>query len=449
MTESVSSSSPSYSSDIYTNQGEDHTCAYHATAKIFMQNLFQFFSPSVVDRVRFNDQECTHFFHQNVYRRPLQDPNDLIRQCSAGGYDKILQFYYVYSVINEFAKGGTTSLQNVWAHVVNKIVSLYIPDIFKTFHPDNLAHLTAMLKRTVGSMKESNLHMNYLNASVEWSTASEKAVVFDLVKTIVGKGFYVYLSLRPNDGGEFHHVHVVNIMGGKMVVKNSHGEFRTHLMAIDGPLWLDDTLYKIEYAAFLVPTTMTEHNFIKAHARIHRLDHDWLNYFVELKDLVTTIVPSKIRIKEQRKPRVFQRGNILYMSGEIIIFLEYTDNIRVLRFDKPTETFWYQQVSDSKINEKYPDPLQMSDEEWGDARRLLTFLAEEDREALARRQKILADTKATRVVDIKKRREITDMVAKASYNLYTTLAALEKVEQHRFAQYVPKKFRGKTIRKRK
>ena len=65
--ESVESSGSS-ESITETNQRDEGTCNYHASAKVIIQNMFESFKKFDIDKRNYKDAHCNDFLDKEIYK---------------------------------------------------------------------------------------------------------------------------------------------------------------------------------------------------------------------------------------------------------------------------------------------------------------------------------------------------------------------------------------------
>lgn len=406
---------------MYTNQRNENSCAYHASAKVLLQNVWQYLVPVRVDRAKFVENNCTRFVDFDVYDANMEGLTE--EECGSGGYDKILQFLYLYYLIEDHVSRSSAAHRTVGVEVLPLIFAQQIPQKFRrsTHLPhlaDHLPRLVAMLRQLGAAYEASHLKFEHLDLPCD---------AFDVIKLVLGKGLYLYASLAADQAR--HGVHIVNVIGGEIVFKNSWGDNRLYQMNPRGHVWLNQRPYKLAALSVIAPFPVGQSTA-----------YDGL---AELKELVQTI-PGKTRIREQTKPRIFHRGDVVEKEGEHGIFLKYkgdqavilvkeTHKVPVRTLRAPRDVAW----------DKVTGPLALvvsSDEER--LRSLLALLAEQRqirRDLYGRlfEKKSGKVTKAVAAINAMIDQTEEELLA-LRHNLDRSSAALERANRQTFFQHVPK-----------
>jgi len=250
-------------SDTTTNQRNDPTCAYHVAAKLVVQNIFHYLTPSEeVDVKTFEQNQCNQFLDGAVYGDDQLMQKLTPATCSPGGYDKILQFLYVYYLIREESNEPVAVAKNMFVslnQVLSAIWKKNIPKFFDTL-PEQKRRVHEMLHEV--SIAREKFGINFCVQGVS-STSQMSHHCFDIIKKSLVKGFYVGLALSRSQFSpvksaehERHAVHVVSIFQDSLIVKNSWGDHMVYDIKIDGYLWLFGyDAFECKTICFLLPTT--------------------------------------------------------------------------------------------------------------------------------------------------------------------------------------------------
>jgi hypothetical protein len=143
-------------SDVGTDQRSEPHCAYHALSKVIVQNVFQYFTPSTIDTDTFRANNCTRFVDFDIFKTRM---SELTRdQCSPGGYDRILQFLYIFYLIYERNNGKGIN-RDSHAVVLEQLWSQTIPKFFET--SVHRPHLEEMIRK-VNHAYSSSYNLSYI-----------------------------------------------------------------------------------------------------------------------------------------------------------------------------------------------------------------------------------------------------------------------------------------------
>lgn len=138
-------------SDVYTDQRSEPHCGYHALAKVIVQNVFQYLTPSPIDKDAFRANNCTRFVDFDIFNADMSELSD---RCSPGGYDRILQFLYVYHLIFDHSNGKPI-VHTSHEVVLDQIWAQTIPKFFET--SVHRPHLEEMIRKVNDAYKARNL----------------------------------------------------------------------------------------------------------------------------------------------------------------------------------------------------------------------------------------------------------------------------------------------------
>ena len=365
--------SSSYSlSETFTDQRKQVTCSLHVSGKIFAQNMFQFFNPTPIDKDVYVEGRCNRF----VDIGELQlDVSDLSRElCSPGGYDRILQFLYVYYLIQDRVGVNKTSSYAINPFILQDILEVKIPTFF-TESPHRPS-LVEMINKFNDSYRQSNttyIARTFLRVHHYLSNETIATLFLTIIKKLISKRLYIVLTLesvlKQNNKYGLHAVHAVNVIGDEIVVKNSWGESRTYQMKLNGFLFLKDKDPNfIKDIHFYFPVTK-EGGVVDQDQIISDMDDDKIvQQLNSLNDMVNR-VPTRSHLKKtMTNPRTFLHGDFVELPNKKFgIFLQYVNesNARIYSGSQP----YLNPVQELKVP-------RMTPELWSFAQKLLTAVVE-------------------------------------------------------------------------
>ena len=223
-------------SETYSKQRSEGSCLYHVFSKLLVQAMFQYFVPSSeVNVALYKTNQCNNFLDFDIF-----STNDISRlssdECSQGGYDRILQFLFVYYTVyrpdiiphaSDPLNLRTTRflLDRALPIIVINIRENRIPDYFTGVHRD---HVTEMGHRLDQAMPNRSLNI----FEVKWEGRFDLAI--ELIDQVLNKGFYLGLCLTyvGDPKGSGHAVQIVAKRKHKVVLKNSWGGERLDEMEL-------------------------------------------------------------------------------------------------------------------------------------------------------------------------------------------------------------------------
>ena len=407
-------------SETFTHQRNERTCSAHVTAKLFVQNFFQFFNPTPVGNELYVENECNQYVDFDVFDK---DISDLSRdRCSPGGYDRILQFLYVYHLIEDRVGKGNPSIFNIQESVFQDIFAEKIPTFFKS--SPHLPHLVQMVKRVNSAYTESKMvyvtrFFNEFDTYLKNERISD--LVLDMIKLMIAKRLYVYVGLKTlisglNDVHTLHAVHVVNVIGREIVIKNSWGDNRTYQTKVNGVLWLKETIpYKIEALYFLFPNRTSED--VVRHEFARRWNNEGMFAYLETVRTQIEKTPELRSIKNLfTKPRIFLRGDIVQINGMLGIFLTYVDKNR--------SNVFFGQKRYSVEHDKLGLPV-MTEDIWRQALVMIENVVENDR----REKEELTKLIESKTSDIQKYAMIEKSMESERYHIEGHESQIQKNEE--------------------
>jgi len=225
----------------YTLQGEID-CAYHVSSQLMVHNMVEFAIPFKIPST-YIENNCNRFLDTN--NNKLKDLK--VEECTPDGYLKIILFHYFYSLYvwtPVFGEETFTSLS------VGDMLNIY-PSVVKNYIPPNTLHE----KDITDTMSIVNHVTNELGIS--WKTVAIliKENMFEVIKRVVGLGFYVALQLIDETSTKHskHSVHIVGIKGTKIQFKNSWGVHIIYEMEIDETITLNPFNYTVDNCVLLLP----------------------------------------------------------------------------------------------------------------------------------------------------------------------------------------------------
>ena len=238
-----------------SQQGDEITCAYHASAKVVIKNIIEFVSPLPVhDRKTYMDNNCNQYFDTTT----LKNLSTLTPEnCTEAGYEKILWFVYFYLSYKEYLqeKYDTTEIcamdtgqmyrDTIDSKLFNKD---HLPNEFpEQFNVDMIKLKQDMVRKSRG-MYWVTQHIAY------------QSTLYEMIEKVTQAGLYVGLDLNDSSSGDVHNKHAVHIVGttkrpdgNYMIIKNSWGDV-PHYHNVDNPiLHLGAYSFQLKYVTFLIP----------------------------------------------------------------------------------------------------------------------------------------------------------------------------------------------------
>jgi len=410
---------------MYTNQRDEDSCSHHATAKVILQNVWQYFMPVKIDRAKFIQNNCTRFVDFDIYDTSMEELTEA--ECGSGGYEKIIQFLYVYYLIEEHVTRGKSSDARVAGRILPIIFSKRIPRKF-----DNTKHfpyLHGLLNKLNTAYTDSKLEYVEIfiyripHGKIKETVPNHQAItdrvkkmhklLFDIIKILVEKGLYIYAVLEQDDpppNEPRHAVHIINVIGDEVVLKNSWGDNRVYQMKTDGYVWLNGRQYWLQELNVNVPLPRQKVSLIDTNGTLAQDRYENYHEFLSKVKYIVQGIVARNRIREQTNPRIFHRGDVVELPDQIGIFLKYMDkNASILG-----STLLTVPVSELRT------PARLSDRKWRTATSILADLVQADRDNLKQNEK--------------------DVLCQ--YNLRSSTAALERAKEQKLFQPLPKKTRS-------
>jgi hypothetical protein len=224
-------------SETYTIQRSEGACLFHVFSKLMVQAMFQYFTPSSnVNVALYKSNRCNDFLDFDIF-----STKDISRlssdECSQGGYDRILQFLYVYYSVylpEKIQAPDPLSLRTTRFLLDRALPIIFInirehriPDFFTGVQRDHVARMIHTLDEVM-----PNRLLNVFE--VIWTDQYD--LVNELINQVLHKGFYLGLGLKyvGDPTGSGHAVQIVAKRKHKVVLKNSWGGERLDEMDLEG-----------------------------------------------------------------------------------------------------------------------------------------------------------------------------------------------------------------------
>ena len=324
-------------SETFTNQGDKGTCMYHTIAKLVVQNIFQVLMPSRVNKSRYQENRCNQFVDDDNFSK---DVNKLTPEmCSSGGYDRILQFLYVFHLIEDRLSGKAASTA-VIRDILKDLWSEKMPRYFKK--SPHLEYVREMVTRVNAlrnasetdyqffkiylarkrSRKETENELEMMREANETAHVFKDSL-FQLLRFCLRKGVYVGFSLSaPRESKHGHHaIHAVGIYNDKIIVKNSWKEGRVHDMSIENPILLKArSAYQLVKIWFILPVTK---GFKFEPNKLKLTSLSPIDSVDKLRHLFEKVVKSPLPPKFLLTCPIFHRGDAVMVAEKPGIFMGY------------------------------------------------------------------------------------------------------------------------------
>jgi hypothetical protein len=432
-------------SDIFTDQRNEDSCSYHAAAKVLLQNVWQYFMPVKVDTAKFIENNCARFVDFDIYDTNMEDLTE--EMCGTGGYEKILQFLYIYYLIEDHVTRGKDAPATIGAEILPFIFAQKIPNKFEaSVHRPYLVDMLTKLNTayTESKLKYVEIYIDGIVTSVR--TKKTNQLLLDIIKKLLEKGLYIFAGL-DEPGEEGHAVHIINVIGDEIVIKNSWGDNRVHQMKLNGYTELSDRPFRLSEMVVYVPVPLDQEDKFGYDNYHTRLTMDM--FLEQVYGCVSSIV-ARHHIREQSKPRIFHRGDIVEYKEKQTIFLTYMP-------DKMADIWDGDDIEMVRVVDlRTPAPV------WDKAKNILERLVHDDEQSITRVRSSLEAKQAKRVrsheqlkttpdvqksKDVKIMKQIEQLKAKLEFvqrDHYMSSAALERVNKQQLFQYKPKKTRKST-----
>ena len=105
-------------------------------------------------------------------------------ECGSGGYEKIIQFLYVYYLIEDRVGRGNPTRFDIWEDIVSSIFAQKIPKKFeKSVHRPYLEGMLQKLNAAYTESKSSFKEIKIMNIPTR-----EPSRVFEIIKVLIKKG---------------------------------------------------------------------------------------------------------------------------------------------------------------------------------------------------------------------------------------------------------------------
>jgi hypothetical protein len=238
-----------------SQQGDEITCAYHASAKVVIKNIIEFISSLPVhDRKTYMDNNCNQYLNTtNLKNLSMLTPEN----CTEAGYEKILWFIYLFSSYKEYLqkKYDTSDIcamdtSEMYRNTIDtKLFNKdHIPSEFpEKFNDDMLKLKQDMIKKSRG---------------IYWITQhiAYNPTLYEMIEKVTHAGLYVGLDLKDSSSADVHNKHAVHIVGttkrpdgNYIIIKNSWGDAAHYHNIASDIFTLGVYSFKLKYLTFLIP----------------------------------------------------------------------------------------------------------------------------------------------------------------------------------------------------
>jgi hypothetical protein len=181
------------------------TCSYHANAKVFLHNRFEFILP--LDKSIYN-KECDKFLDVCGELNLTDLTPDM---CTEGGYRHVLLFVYLYFI------GIDTGKTNYYDTLDAKTRSMTMPIFFdKPENAQHKAYLNAMLTHI--NTKTNETRIKWMDCRVFINEDEDEDMLYQVISKLTTLNFYVSLGLGT------HRVIITDTQDDSYRIKNSWGE---------------------------------------------------------------------------------------------------------------------------------------------------------------------------------------------------------------------------------
>jgi hypothetical protein len=181
------------------------TCFYHASAKVFLHNRFEFIQP--IDNSKY-PKECDRFLDMNDGLSLIGLTQDM---CTEGGYIHILLFVYLYFLGIE---SGKTTYYDMLG---SKSRFMSMPKFFEK--PENAKYKADLLLALTHINRKTNAAgIKWMNCWVQLDKDPDEDKLYQVIHKLTNLNFYVCLGLNT------HAVIITDTKDGSYRIKNSWGE---------------------------------------------------------------------------------------------------------------------------------------------------------------------------------------------------------------------------------
>jgi hypothetical protein len=337
-------------SETITHQRQTHTCSYHAISKVIVQNVFQQLIARKVNSAVYTRNQCNRYLDNEVFKHGVEPSPE---ECSAGGYERILQFLYVYNIISENNKCklkkksheeepvGFEEIEKTLSQIQENKMPHYFDKLPQA--AQKMVEMLGQVNVTIDLMGIRYIHKKYVLHQSRMSK-EQFTTIFENVKKSIRKGLYVFITLYANELDEqdehaVHAVHAVATFRNKLVIKNSWGD-GTYEMDIDGEITLGRDVYSVCEVGFLIPISSSNTYSSSIECDVEGTEDDnetgeflsGLSFTHEMNELGVTLdeVDTMSNGKELSRSIRLKRGDAVATKQGVGIFTEYTDGGVVL-----------------------------------------------------------------------------------------------------------------------
>lgn len=228
---------------ICSDQGPDGTCAYHALAKILVQNVCtKLFDLTMNEKEKIIYKKCLADF-------PIETEKDIrpytAEKCTEKGFISIMFFYYFYFYLK----------RNSYKSLKRAIPLLdTMPPRAAALSPLDSAKFSQVVEMMITKKQEADLTWQSILIRMirEEDSDTYMDTIREVIEPIIKLGLYVYMLL------DNHAVVLMNCQHGNFVIKNSWGYSNDVVpYGFDIPLQGKDKAYSLEYFELFLPMTNT------------------------------------------------------------------------------------------------------------------------------------------------------------------------------------------------
>jgi hypothetical protein len=221
-----------------TNQGQRGDCAYHAYAKLIIQNMISIF----ID-LKMTSEETAKMM-ACIYKHPIDTSTDIgdysIEDCSSKGYKKIVLFYYFFNYLSR------NDIKNIEPSVMKLIGTMH-------------SRAAVRLPLDDGMFSQLRAEITQKARGVEWAfvTFDVDSRAISIVERILSIGLYCVLTLTSDAGR-----HAVLLQGYDPTTLHIQNSWGNAVDSVPKELFPDITLSRIEFRCERIQTVFPIPGFV-------------------------------------------------------------------------------------------------------------------------------------------------------------------------------------------
>ncbi len=236
-------------STTFTNQSPQGVCGRHVFPRVIIKNIFELLYPLPVNET-YDVNNCNKYLATG---KTIADLNQLsIKQCSQGGYIKILLFLHLFYLYQEHVPTIAPHPKG-WLEC-NQVHDIYdkmfstsvIPNLKKQLHTFMLTNVLHDIKSKIEKLQ---IKLITFQLQINVPLPGRNDGLFDIIQKITREGLYLMLRVERRDDIEQksdHWAHFLLVTGtsdDKILLKNSWGTNLIFDISLNETIYLDGHMW--------------------------------------------------------------------------------------------------------------------------------------------------------------------------------------------------------------